>query len=169
MTTPPLERFILWRQDDNGQKFRVGSFERQTDAELRLSELQAGGHRQIYWIETGAASDLPPVTNLLRNIPEQLPEELFEPLLERRRFRLERIVSRQHATPSDLWYDQPDDEWVLLVSGSAGLQFAEPQRVVNLTPGDYLLIPAHSRHRVAWTDPGQETIWLALHFEPEAP
>ena len=33
-----------------------------------------------------------------------------------------------------------------------------------LRPGDYLLIPAHCRHRVEWTDPEQKTVWLALHF-----
>lgn len=167
MTTPPAERYLLWRQDDNGQRFPVGSFPDLADAELRLQELQAGGHRQIYWIETAASKLLPPVANLLGNIPEQLPEELFETLIDGRRFRLERIVSRQHATPEGQWYNQPDDEWVLLVCGSAELQFAEPGRSVNLVAGDYLLIPAHCRHRVIATDQDRDTVWLALHFRSE--
>jgi len=26
-----------------------------------------------------------------------------------------------------------------------------------------VVIPARCRHRVEWTDPDQETVWLALH------
>ena len=36
----------------------------------------------------------------------------------------------------------------------------------TLQPGDHLLIPAHCRHRVAWTDSASETLWLALHLPP---
>ena len=35
-----------------------------------------------------------------------------------------------------------------------------------MRPGDYVHIRAHVRHRVAWTDPNRETVWLALHHEP---
>jgi cupin 2 domain-containing protein len=58
---------------------------------------------------------------------------------------------------------------VLLVSGRARLEI-EGERVERaLGPGDYLFLPAHCRHRVAWTDPGQATVWLALHFSPRDP
>jgi cupin 2 domain-containing protein len=61
------------------------------------------------------------------------------------------------------WYDQPENEWVLLVQGAARLQL-ENREPIDLRPGDYVLIPAHQKHRVDWTDPNQETIWLAVHF-----
>lgn len=103
--------------------------------------------------------------NLLSGIPESLPEELFERLpLQVQGLRLERIVSRGHATPEGEWYDQSTHEWVLLVSGSAGLRFEGDDRVHILMPGDYLDIPAGCRHRVEWTHPTTDTVWLALHY-----
>ena len=100
--------------------------------------------------------------NLFAKIPAHLPEELFEKLLQTPAFTLERIVSRGHSTPPGEWYDQERDEWVLVVRGKARLGFEEGQ--VEMQEGDYLLIPARRKHRVEWTDPQQETVWLALHF-----
>jgi cupin 2 domain-containing protein len=53
----------------------------------------------------------------------------------------------------------------VLLQGSAALEFAGQPAPVELAAGDYLLIPAHARHRVAWTDAHQPTIWLALHYD----
>ena len=53
-----------------------------------------------------------------------------------------------------------------LLSGGAGLRFEDEAEPRVLAPGDYLLIPAHRRHRVEWTDPETPTVWLALHYEP---
>lgn len=102
--------------------------------------------------------------NLFAGIPAELPEELVETLLNTgaSSFRIERIVSLGHVSPAGFWYDQPTDEWVLLLSGSARLQF-EGEEPVELVPGAYLKIPAHWRHRVEWTDPAYPTIWLAIH------
>lgn len=105
--------------------------------------------------------------NLFQAIPEQLPQELFKTLLLRNGLRLERIVSRGHTTPSGEWYDQNQDEWVILLSGSATLLF-ENGEYQQLTPGDYLLIPAHCRHRVDSTDSLEQSVWLALHLEPDS-
>jgi len=102
--------------------------------------------------------------NIFTGIPAALPEELSHELASGRRFRLERIVSRGHASPEGFWYDQEEDEWVLLIDGEARLDF-DDGRSVSLAAGDYLLIPAHCRHRVAWTDPEQDTVWLALFFD----
>lgn len=103
------------------------------------------------------------MTNLLRNIPENLPDELFETLVETEAVHIERIVSRGHITPPGDWYDQETREWVTVLQGSARLEF-EGGREVSLVTGDTLTIEAHDRHRVAWTDPEQETIWLAVHY-----
>ena len=100
--------------------------------------------------------------NLLAQIPTSLPQELLQTLLERPGLHIERIISHGHASPPDFWYDQEQHEWVLLLQGAARVQFEE--RTVELLPGDYLYIPAHQRHRVAWTTPEQTTIWLAIFF-----
>lgn len=90
-------------------------------------------------------------------------------LVERTDCRIERIVSQGHVTPDGQWYDQDGDEWVLVVTGKAKLELAEPAECVMMTAGDYRLIPAHRRHRVAWTDAAQPTIWLAIHWPPRTP
>jgi cupin 2 domain-containing protein len=106
------------------------------------------------------------VENIYARIPKQLPEELVELLVRHPSFRVERIVSRAHATPDGEWYDQDAEEWVLLLKGAAGLLFEGSAEPIELKPGDYLTIPAHVRHRVAWTAQGQDTVWLALHYPP---
>ncbi len=70
---------------------------------------------------------------------------------------------RGHASPDDVWYDQDRNEWVLLAQGAARLVF-DDGREVDMKPGDWLEIPAHQKHRVAWTDPARETVWLAVHY-----
>jgi cupin 2 domain-containing protein len=101
--------------------------------------------------------------NLFLDIPGNLPAELFTTLADSDCVRIERIVSRGHAMPAGEWYDQDRHEWVLLLKGAAHLAFADG-REVSLAPGDWLEIPAHERHRVAWTDPDQDSVWLAVHY-----
>ncbi len=107
----------------------------------------------------------PQLHSLFAGIPEKIPEEIIEILLITPRFHLERIISAGQATPMGEWYDQETHEWVVLLSGSAGLFFEGDTKIRVLGPGDYLLIPAHCRHRVEWTDPTQQTVWLALHYK----
>jgi cupin 2 domain-containing protein len=108
------------------------------------------------------------IENIHDHIPESLPEEVFQVLLENKRFRIERIVSRGQKTPEGQWFDQDAEEWVLLLKGAAGLRFEGHDPVVNLRPGDYLHIPAHTRHRVEWTAEHEHTVWLAIHFDNES-
>lgn len=110
----------------------------------------------------------PVVTNLLAALAQRPAQEVFERLLERDGVVLERIVSFGHATAAGSWYDQDRDEWVVLLSGAARLSF-EGEHRVELGPGDAVLIPAHCRHRVEWTRPDCETVWLALHVVAAAP
>jgi cupin 2 domain-containing protein len=102
--------------------------------------------------------------NLFQQIPAALPNELVETLGRSEHVRIERIVSRGQASPADFWYDQEWHEFVLLVSGRARLVFADGTPAVDLAPGDWLDIRAHVRHRVDWTDPQQDTVWLAVHY-----
>jgi cupin 2 domain-containing protein len=104
------------------------------------------------------------VTNLFAPVPSEITGEIFQVLLATGNFRLERIVSRGQATPPGEWYDQDTHEWVALLTGGAGLRFEDEAELRVLRPGDCLLIPAHRRHRVEWTDPGSPTVWLALHY-----
>jgi cupin 2 domain-containing protein len=101
--------------------------------------------------------------NLFDDLPRQAEEELFTELLCREGVRIERIVSTGQSTAVDQPYNQEYDEWVLLVSGAAGL-LIEGEGERELRPGDYLLIPAHRSHRVTWTLKGEPTVWLAVHF-----
>jgi len=106
------------------------------------------------------------MSNLLAPLP-LADGEVFTTLLERKGTRLERIVSRGQTTPRDQPYDQPHDEWVMLLAGAARL-WTETDGERPLAPGDALLIPAHVRHRVTWTQADPPTVWLALHLEEVA-
>lgn len=109
----------------------------------------------------------PPTANLFSGLPATpQPDERVDLLARTPHARIERIVSTGQASPPGFWYDQPWDEWVVLLAGSAGLHLhgeTEPRR---LGPGDHLMIPAHRRHRVEWTSPDGPTVWLAVHLRP---
>ena len=100
--------------------------------------------------------------NLLSPVPAHLPDELTEILLVATNVRVERIVSHGHVSPTDFWYDQDQQEWVLLVQGAARLRFED--KLVEMRAGDFLSIAAHQKHRVDWTTPDAPTIWLAIHY-----
>lgn len=104
------------------------------------------------------------LNNILKNIPKNLPDELIEILAEGKNFKLERIVSKGHTSPKDFWFDQDENEFVLLLKGKAQVLFEADSKPVTLSEGDYITIPAHKKHRVEWTDPKIETIWLALFY-----
>ncbi|MFD2934226.1 cupin domain-containing protein [Spirosoma flavum] len=102
--------------------------------------------------------------NLFSGIPTVLPQELMEDLLVGQRFRLERIVSKGHRSADDFWYDQAEDEWVLLFQGEARLELESQAENITLSAGMYLHLPAHVKHRVVWTHQEVETIWLAIFY-----
>lgn len=99
--------------------------------------------------------------NLFDAIPSQLPEELTQVLLQNESLRIERIVSEGHASEENFWYDQDEHEWVLLIQGSACIEYDHGD-TINMTKGDYVLIPAHQKHRVKSTSNTEKTIWLAI-------
>jgi cupin 2 domain-containing protein len=102
------------------------------------------------------------MSNLLASLPATLPDELTETLVQAKHVRIERIVSEGHASPDGFWYDQDENEFVLLVQGAAQLRFEDS--VVEMRPGDWFDIPAHRRHRVEWTTPDERTVWLAVFY-----
>jgi cupin 2 domain-containing protein len=103
------------------------------------------------------------VSNLFDDLPRRADAELFTELLSREGVRIERIVSTGQSTPADKPYCQEHDEWILLVTGSAGL-WIEGEGERDLRPGDHVLIPARRPHRVTWTAQDEPTVWLAVHF-----
>ena len=108
----------------------------------------------------------PRTGNILKDVEPHLPEEQFSTLVSSPGVRIERIVSTGNTTPEGEWYDQASDEWVMVVQGAARLAF-EDGRELEMEPGDHVLLPAHCRHRVEWTSDGEQTVWLAVHFDPD--
>lgn len=102
--------------------------------------------------------------NLFSSIPAHLPDELIDVLADSGAVRIERIVSRGHASPQGFWYDQQQDEFVVLVQGQAELELLNPQERLCLQAGDYLLIPAQRKHRVVRTSSDEDCIWLAVFY-----
>lgn len=105
--------------------------------------------------------------NLFANLPIDLSTEVTESLLNSPVVRIERIVSQGQSSADGDWYDQEENEWVVVLQGKAQLRFEDDNQLLDLEPGDYLNIPAHRRHRVEWTASDQPTVWLAV-FHPSA-
>lgn len=101
--------------------------------------------------------------NLFEGIPTHLPKEISETLISASGLRIERIVSKGHKSPDSWWYDQEEHEWVLLLSGAASILF-EDGTEHKLEKGDCLNIPAHTKHKVTWTDPLEVSVWLAIFY-----
>lgn len=99
--------------------------------------------------------------NLFTDIPTEFDAEVFETLHSSDSVRIERILSNGHRTAEGFWYDQEEDEWVMLLKGSATLEFADGT-VNHLATGDSVNIPAHTKHRVSRTSENEVTIWLAV-------
>ena len=101
--------------------------------------------------------------NLLSDLPADLSDEIVETLAAGDSVRIERIVSAGHASPAGFWYDQEEREFVAVLRGGGRIEF-EDGEIAELVAGDWLEISAHRRHRVAWTAPGEATVWLAVFF-----
>ncbi|MEG8947753.1 cupin domain-containing protein [Rosettibacter firmus] len=94
---------------------------------------------------------------------EKLIDEFFQNILVTEHFRVERIISECHSSPEGFWYDQDKNEFVLLLKGSAEILF-EDNNLIKMKEGDYIIIPAHVKHRVEKTDSFQKTFWLTIFY-----
>ncbi len=103
------------------------------------------------------------MNNLFDAIPNNLETEVFETLIASDNVKIERIISKGHTSPDTGWYDQDNNEWVIVLKGEAVLTFADGSQV-TLKAGDYVNITSHQKHKVDWTEPDTETIWLAIHY-----
>ena len=102
--------------------------------------------------------------NLLSELPDDIPEELFQTLVKTDHVKIERILSHGQSSPDDFWYDQDKNEWVLLLEGHACIRFEDDRRI-ELHRGDYVNIPAHVKHRVEYTHEEQPTVWLVIFYD----
>jgi cupin 2 domain-containing protein len=98
-------------------------------------------------------------------IPQDLPNEIVETLVNSDTVKIERIVSHGQHSPPGFWYDQDRSEWVLLLKGEAGIRFED--RIVHMTEGMYINIAAHEKHRVEWTSKEMQTVWLAVYYRDQ--
>ena len=154
----------------------------ETTPELRSALRDCSNHHEVvalaarFGFEIGRrwGESHPPVTaradqaNLLSSPCPAAGEERVDEIASGQGWRLERIHSCQASSPADFWYDQSEQEWVLILRGSARLQFEDEDEPRELCVGDSLLIAPHRRHRLITTDPDPGTLWLALFASADA-
>ncbi len=102
--------------------------------------------------------------NIFSSIPDTIDDEVFDDLLKSDSIRIERILSKGQRSPDDYWYDQDENEWVVVLQGEAVIALSDGHDV-RLMPGGYLNIPAHTKHRLSWTKPDEVTVWLAVFYK----
>ena len=100
--------------------------------------------------------------NVFAKLSKRVDREDFLTLFENSSAKIERIVSHSHRSPPGFWYDQNWDEWLIVMRGSATLEF-EDNDLLELKAGDYVTIAKRVKHRVARTS--RETVWLAVHVK----
>lgn len=98
--------------------------------------------------------------NIFSHITAAGEEEQFNLLMRLPNCRIDRIVSSGHSSPKGFWYNQENDEFILLLQGEATLEFEDG--LVKLKTGDYLYIPKNRKHRVEWTSIDPACVWLCV-------
>jgi len=101
--------------------------------------------------------------NIYSKIPDAKNKEVFQALLVNKKLKIERIISHGQITEKGKWLKEAHDEWVILLKGAASLRFLKDNRLIKLSSGDYVFIPANTSHRLEWTSLQEKTIWLAVH------
>jgi cupin 2 domain-containing protein len=103
---------------------------------------------------------MPTVRNIFADRPAVEHGERFAEWLRCKNVVIERIVSSDK--PETVLYNQVQDEWVLLLQGTAHLEI--DNRTVTLGAVDTIFIPAHTPHRVVKTSKEPQCVWLAVHI-----
>ena len=100
--------------------------------------------------------------NIFKNINVDKINEEFIEILRDKNIRIERIVSNGQKSEDDFWYDQDENEFILILEGSAIIEFQNKE--VSLKKGDYIDIKSHEKHRVKYTSNSEPTVWLAVFY-----
>lgn len=119
--------------------------------------------------------------NIFENISPNNSEESIEILYKNMNSRIERIISSGQTTPENIWYDQIEEEWIVLLQGEAVLLIKKMDndpdwekdtktnsnmyKEIKLKKGDTFLIKAHQKHRVIYTSQNPPCIWLCYFQE----
>lgn len=101
--------------------------------------------------------------NIFNNSEPTSKEEIFKTLFSGKNIKIEQIISSGQLSPEKGWYDQKQNEWIVLLEGEAKLEF-ENKQIKHLKKGDYMMIPAHCKHKVTYTSALPQCIWLAVFF-----
>lgn len=101
--------------------------------------------------------------NIFDLVPSE-KKEVFEEVFSSEGIRFERIISSGQTSPEEGWYDQPENEWVILLQGTAKIKF-DNNEIKKLKKGDYLFIAKHCKHKVVYTSAMPKCIWLAVFFK----
>jgi cupin 2 domain-containing protein len=103
--------------------------------------------------------------NIFDNLPNVEKGEVIEKLasLGQGAVRIERIISGGHASSEEFWYEQEEDEWVMLIRGEARLLLKGRGEALEMKAGDHVDLPAKLRHRVESVS--NDALWLAIHVE----
>ena len=156
-----LEEMILYKQEYGEH----GLWVRQKQMFLETVKVDGQDVHRFKPLASEGGKCLEIIRNLFDDLPEHLPKESVQTLLQAADMRIERIISHGHASPPDFWYDQKQSEWVVVLKGAARLQFEDG--VVEMKPGDFIKIPANKKHRVDWTMPDEPTVWLGVRYNAD--
>lgn len=102
--------------------------------------------------------------NFFEHIDFDNNKEIIDILHNKNNIRIERIISNGQTSPETFWYDQEENEWLIVLDGEAEIEYFDSSTIF-LQTGDYLLIPAHKKHRVKYTQSDANTLWLAFFFK----
>lgn len=89
-----------------------------------------------------------------------LKEEVTTILAKNKNVRIEQIISTGQVSD---WFDQDKTEFLVLLDGTAELEY-ENGKSVTLIKGDTLLINPHQKHRVVYTSNDPPCNWLCVFF-----
>lgn len=104
--------------------------------------------------------------NMFSSIPPLFENEIEETLFEGEGLRIQRVLSCGQSSPRGFWYDQDEDEYVILLSGEAVLYFRD-EGEIRMGSGDWIFIPAHKEHRIIYTSRKPKCVWFAIHGDLE--
>ena len=100
--------------------------------------------------------------NVFEELPIDKSEERFFEIFKNETIKIEKIVSNGQTSPDNFWYEQEQNEFVLLLEGFAILEFEDKE--IELKKGDCINIKAFEKHRVKLTSLDESTIWFAVFY-----
>lgn len=153
-----LEEMVLYRQEYGEHGLWV------RPKQMFLETVKVDGREvpRFQTLASKARRDGEIIKNLFDDLPQHLPKEFVQTLIQAADVRIERIISHGHASPEGFWYDQGQHEWVIVLKGAAKLRFEDG--MIEMKPGDFVNIPAFKKHRVDWTTPDEPTVWLGVRY-----